>query len=600
MSYQTDTGVLPDALLGKASELVQNLSKEQLLWLGGYLSGVGFGASNTSADVQQEVVSTSYKENREQTVETRVLKVLIGSHSGNGKFIGKALSELAQQTRKAIELHNMADYKPKRLKQDEDVLFIVSTHGEGEPPAQAEELFRFLGSKRAGDLSHLNYAVVALGDSSYKFFCQTGLDFHERLQVHGAKPLAEPFLLDVDFMEDISGLSSEVLKLYGSQGESVLPKQQEGQQITSFSDGLHQAEVLEKVLLNGKGSAKETYHIELDLEGSGLSYEPGDALEVYALNDEVLISRILSVLKFSGSEVVNHKGAEYRLKELLQNRKELTQITMPVLTKLSAFVDEPDLNRLLDNRDELDRFLDGTDLLDLLTEFSLQIKPQELVDALRSLPPRAYSIASSQSDVGEEVHLTVGAVRYTKNDREHEGVCSTYLIDRLKVGDKVAVRVKQNDGFRLPVDDIPIILISAGTGVAPYRSFLQERAERAASGQNWLVFGDQHFETDFLYQTEWLKYRKNGILTKIDVAFSRDQKDKIYVQDRLKQQGDEVYQWLERGAYVYVCGDRKKMAKDVQRTFIEIIKDKAGISTEEAEQRLLIYRQTGRYQEDVY
>ncbi len=600
MSYQTDTGILPDALLGKVSELVQDLSKEQLLWLGGYLSGVGLGAVKDGADAQQEVVSACDSKVGVGAVKQRTLKVLIGSHSGNGKIIGKALSELAQHSNKSIELHNMADYKPKQLKHDEDVLFIVSTHGEGEPPVQAEELFRFLGSKRAGNLSNLNYSVVALGDSSYKYFCQTGLDFHERLQSCRAKALAEPFLLDVDFKDELDHLSAKVLSLYTEQNDNTVPEVQKEVKQTAPYNGLFHAEVLEKVLLNGKGSAKETYHIELDLEGSGFSYQPGDALEVYALNNTVFVDEILSALNYTGNEPVKHKNIEYTIREVLQEHKELTLVTVPVFNKLSAFVTELDLNYLLDNQDELDSFLDGTDVLDLVSEFSFNIEPQELVDALRTLPPRAYSIASAQSDVGDEVHLTVGAVRYTKNEREHQGVCSTYLIDRLEVGEKVAVRIKQNEGFRLPEEDKPVILIGAGTGVAPYRSFIQERAEQSAPGKNWLVFGDQHFETDFLYQAEWLKYRKNGILNKIDVAFSRDQEEKVYVQDRLKQQAGELYQWLKNGAHVYVCGDRKKMAKDVQNAIVEIIKEQAKVSQEEAEQQLYAYRQEGRYQEDVY
>jgi len=591
MSYQTDTGILPEALLGKASELVQELSKEQLLWLGGYLSGVGLGALRNGADTQQAVVSP---------VETKTIKVLIGSHSGNGKIIGKALSELAQNSQQSIELHSMVDYKPKQLKNDEQVLFIVSTHGEGEPPAQAEEFYRFLGSKRAGDLSHLNYAVIALGDSSYKLFCKTGLDFHERLQAHGAKALAEPFLLDVDFKEDLGTLSTNVLDLYASAVISEAPAANAKVALPGLSNDIFQAELIEKVLLNGKGSEKETYHIELDLEGSGLTYQPGDALEVYAQNSAALVDDIISVLDYSGDELVKHKGEEYTIKAVLQNHKEISVVTMPVLSKLSAYVAEPDLNRLLDNSDALESFLDGTDLLDLVSEFSFKLKPQDLIDALRTLPPRAYSIASAQSDVGDEVHLTVGAVRYTKNEREHHGVCSTYLIDRLEEGETVAVRIKPNEGFRLPADDKAAIFIGAGTGIAPYRSFIQERAEREATGENWLVFGDQHFETDFLYQAEWLKHRKNGLLTQIDVAFSRDQAEKIYVQHRLKQQAEQVYEWLQKGAFVYVCGDRKKMAKDVQRAFIEIIQEKAGVSQEEAEQQLLVYRQEGRYQEDVY
>jgi sulfite reductase (NADPH) flavoprotein alpha-component len=479
-------------------------------------------------------------------------------------------------------------------------VIVVSTHGEGEPPADAVDLHRFLAGKRVGSLEHLNYSVIALGDSSYKYFCQTGIDFHERLKAHGANPLSEPYLLDVDFKDHQEQVAEELLVFFK---EEAAPKQQvnEASKVETIGKkGLFQAELVEKVLLNGRGSEKETYHIELDIEDSGIIYQPGDALEVFAVNNETLVNHVLQQLNYTGNEEVVHKKTVYSVRELLLHHKEITLVTMPVLKKLSAFVEEPDLNRLLDNRDELDSFLDGNDLLDVIKEFGIQVKPQDLADALRTLPPRAYSIASSQEEVGDEIHLTVGAVRYHKNERQHEGVCSTYLIDRLEEGDKVAIQIKANEGFRLPDAEKDIIMIGAGTGIAPYRSFLQEREQSEGKGRNWLLFGDQHFETDFLYEEEWLKYRHNEVLNKIDVAFSRDQEEKIYVQHRLQQHADEVYDWLKNGANVYVCGDRKKMAKDVERTFTNILKDKAGLSTEQAKEQLLNYKKEGRYQEDVY
>ncbi|MBR8534234.1 flavodoxin domain-containing protein [Carboxylicivirga sediminis] len=599
MSQHIITGVLSESLLGEANHLVNKLSKEQLLWLGGYLSGIGLnGQQDTAVAYQQEVTNgTGIKDNQTSTAN---LKVLVGSHSGNGKLIARQLAEKAKSNGLQLEVSSMGDFRPKHLQKEDNVIFIVSTHGEGEPPVEAADLHKFLGGKRVGNISQLNYAVVALGDSSYQFFCQTGVDFHNRLKAHGANALSEPLLLDVDFKDQLDNLPDTVLALFGNLKSSSSDTGISAVGAHTISDGLVEAELIDKVLLNGRGSNKETYHIELDIEGTGLSYQPGDALEVYAVNDDELVQQLLTRLNYSGDEPVEHKGTTYTISELLKFHKEITVVTIPVLKKLSAFVKEPDLNRLLDKRDELDSFLYGSDLLDVLSDFSLSVQPQELADTLRTLPPRAYSIASSQAEVGDEVHLTVGAVRYEKNERPHQGVCSTFLIDQLEEGAKVAVQIKSNEGFRLPTNETDIILIGAGTGIAPYRAFLQEREAAEAIGKNWLFFGDQHFETDFLYQAEWLKYRQKGLLSKVDVAFSRDQQEKVYVQHRIKAQADEVYEWLQNGATIYVCGDRKTLARDVQQAFIEILQEQENISFEQAQERLLQLKKEGRYQEDVY
>nr|WP_319399383.1 assimilatory sulfite reductase (NADPH) flavoprotein subunit [uncultured Carboxylicivirga sp.] len=591
MSKSTDSAVLPLELLGKADELIKGLSKDQLLWLGGYLSGLGLqNESNNSSD--QTV--------HEEPVAEATLSVLVGSHSGNSNIVASYIADNAKANGVKAEVFDMADYKVKALKDEKNVLVVVSTQGEGEPPAAAEELHRLLDTKRAGDLSGVNFAVVALGDSSYKKFCQTGIDFHERLVKRGAKALTEAVLLDVDFEDQLDGVAANVVRIFGSSTSTVTAKSKPIVTKPIPGTEIYQAEVLEKVLLNGRGSAKETYHVELSLEDSGLQYEPGDALEVYAINDEKLVDQIISKLKLAPDEVVKVKGDELRLKDALQYHREITVVTLPVIKKLSAYVTESDLNTLLDSIDELDSYLDGHDLLDVLFDFAFNLNAQQLVDALRPLVPRAYSVSSSQTEVGEEVHLTVGAVRYEKNNRLHEGACSVFLADRAVVEDKVGVRVKRNEGFKLPENDKPIIMIGPGTGVAPFRSFIQERAEKEASGKNWLIFGDQHFETDFLYQAEWLKYRSNGVLNNIDVAFSRDQQEKVYVQHRLLEKAQEVYNWLEQGAYIYVCGDKDYMAKDVRAAFVEILSKQGNISETEAEKKLLELRKLKRYQEDVY
>ncbi len=570
---------------------MKDLDREQILWLGGYLSGLGFSGASLvqgASVAEPQVVAADFK-----------LTVLYGSHSGNSKLVAEGLAAEAKNRGVESRVISMPDYKLKELKTETHLLVVVSTHGEGEPPVAAEELHKLLAGKRAGDLSHLNFAVVALGDSSYINFCQTGIDFHQRLQTLGGKALGEVVKLDVDFKDSLASVKSKTLDLFhaATATTSTSSVKSEG---TASADGLFEAEVLERINLNGRGSAKETYHLELSLEDSGLTYQPGDALEVFAKNEDVLVDAIISKLALQANDLVKVDENEVALKEALLIHREITTITLPVLTKLAGFVGDEALTLLLDKREEVVEYLEGLDLLDFIQQYNLTISAQQLIDTLRKLPPRAYSIASSQQEVDEEVHLTVGAVRYTKNERLHNGLCSVYLADRVEVGEKVLVRVKTNDGFRLPQDEkVPVIMIGPGTGIAPFRAFLQERAATNASGKNWLFFGDQHFTSDFLYQTEVVKYRSLGLL-KVDVAFSRDQNEKVYVQHRLKENAKEVYEWLTSGAYLYVCGDRKRMAADVKQAFVEIIAQQAGVSLEAAEAKLTEIRQAGRYQEDVY
>lgn len=596
MSYQLDNDVLPHELWGKANSLIKDLSKDQLLWLGGYLSGVGLSGTD-----EPTVTNTTVVASGPVAQQAMRLTVLFGSHSGNSKLVAARVAEVATQEGRQVNLVSMADYKLKQLKDESQLIVVVSTHGEGEPPVVAEELHRLLDGKRAGNLEKLEYAVIALGDSTYLNFCQTGLDFHERLRQRGASALADPLLLDLDFKDQLREAASSIVTLFKNEQSLQTTQHTEAPLVVTKSDDIVEAEVLDKVLLNGRGSAKETYHVELSLEESGLTYQPGDALEVFAFNDEKLVEAILSKLNLKGEALVKLDDKEVTLKQALIQHRELTVVTLPVLKKLSAFVEEAALNILLDNREALIDYFDGTDLLDVITDYPVNVNPQQLVDALRKLPPRAYSIASSREEVGEEVHLTVGAVRYQKDERQRHGVCSTFIADALEPGQKVKVRVKNNEGFRLPKQgETPVIMIGPGTGVAPFRSFIQERDARNAAGKNWLLFGDQHFESDFLYQAEWLKYRQQGVLAHLDVAFSRDQEQKIYVQHRLKQKAGEVWTWLQEGAHIYVCGDRQRMAGDVKQAFLEILQEQGGLTSEEADQQVLEWRQNHRYQEDVY
>ena len=579
-------------------ETVLRLDREQLLWLEGYVAGV---LDRTGVNGYQVLEAPVKKTNGQ--AKTKKLRILFGSHSGNSVKVAKWASEEATRIGIISEVSDMTDYNPRQLKDEEQLLVIISTHGEGEPPLAAEDLYQFLSGKKAPKLNSLPYAVIALGDSAYKKFCQTGIDFYDFLKKQGGDPIQEVIKLDTDFQDQLSPILTELISKFKSADGEIegLNEVKSISHVPVITDEVVEVPVYERIQLNGKGSEKETWHIEVSTEDTGLQYEPGDALEVYASNSPELVNNILSELHLSGEELVEVKGQKLTIVDALKFHFELTLVTPQVMKKYATFLDNDSINHLLDDIDKLDSYLEGTDVLDLLKEYPVKLTAEQLVSVLRKLPPRLYSIASSQEAVGEEVHITVGAVRYEKNKRKREGVCSIFLADRLKDDENLKVKVRPNQMFRLPQNgDVPVIMIGAGTGIAPYRAFLQHRDALKAKGKNWLIFGDQRFATDFLYQAEWLNYRKKGVLTRMDVAFSRDQKEKIYVQNRLKENSKELYDWLQDGAHIYICGDMKKMAKDVKKTLIEILIKEGKQSSKEAESYMKQLKKEGRFQEDVY
>ena len=418
----------------------------------------------------------------------------------------------------------------------------------------------------------------------------------------GAKAVHEMIELDVDYKDSIADiLPNLVVKFCGVKGNSKADVQTALEPSAVTTDQWVEAEVLEKILLNGTGSAKETYHIELDIEGSGLQYLPGDALEVMAKNNSVLVKQVLAKLNIDENSGVTVGDTALTIKEALISKFELTVLTNPVIKKYAEKAANKQLDELIADDPKLQTYLYGADFLDVINDFPAQLDADALVTLLRKLPTRLYSISSSYAYNPDEVHITVGAVRYQRNNRQHHGVCSGYLADTINVGDMLMVRVKSNVSFKLPTDNnVRIVMVGPGTGIAPFRSFLQEREALDAGGKNWLFFGDQHFETDFLYQTELLAYRKNGVVDKLDVAFSRDQEEKVYVQDRMRENGEELYNWLNEGGHFYVCGDMKKMAKDVKDTLLQIIKTYGNLTDEDAQAYFKNLKSTGRFQEDVY
>lgn len=583
------------------NELLATLTPQQKIWLTGYLTAT---ANVAVVDAPQVAAAPSVVQS--PSPKEKHVTILYASQTGNAQKLAEQFGNQLQQSGLNVTVSSMSDYKTNALKKAQYLLIVASTHGEGEPPDNAIAFHSFLHGKRAPKLDHVKFAVLALGDSSYEYFCQTGKEFDLQLEKLGAERLVERVDCDLDYQEPAEKwfaavkekLFEEAISTPAINQESAVSIAQEGKEY-SRKNPFH-AEIIEKINLNAKGSNKETIHLELSLEDSGIVFEPGDCLAIIPVNNEQLVDSLISALGFEPGETVVVDDTSLSLKEALLNTLEITLLTKPLMRKLAEFTNNEKFRELVGNEETLKQYIEGRDLLDVVEQFGpFQWDAQGFVNCLRKIPARQYSISSSQLAYPDEAHVTIGVVRYEVDGRERLGVCSTYIADQLEVGDRVQVYVHKNPNFKLPDDETPIIMIGPGTGVAPFRAFVQEREERGASGENWLFFGDQHFMTDFLYQKEWLNWLKNGVLTKLDVAFSRDQEEKVYVQHKMLKKAKEFYEWLEKGAAVYICGD-KGMAKDVQETIIQIIQEQGNKSREEAEAYLEELRKQKRYQRDVY
>ncbi len=584
------------------NRLLPTLTEAQKMWLSGYLTA----SQSTSAEGTPDV-STAAPAQAEQTISKDVT-ILYGSQTGNAQGLAENTGKTLEAKGFNVTVSSMNDFKPNNLKKLENLLIVVSTHGEGEPPDNALSFHEFLHGRRAPKLENFRFSVLSLGDSSYEFFCQTGKEFDVRLAELGGERLYPRVDCDLDFEEPankwLKGVIDGLSEAKGHSASAAVPAEAPAGTSPYSRTNPFKAEVLENLNLNGRGSNKETRHLELSLEGSGLTYEPGDSLGIYPENDPELVDLLLNEFKWDASEsvTVNKEGETRPLREALLSNFEITVLTKPLLKQAAELTGNDKLKALVENREELKAYTQGRDVIDLVRDFGpWNVSAQEFVAILRKMPARLYSIASSLSANPDEVHLTIGAVRYEAHGRERKGVCSVLCSERLQPGDTIPVYLQSNKNFKLPQNqETPIIMVGPGTGVAPFRSFMQEREETGAKGKSWMFFGDQHFVTDFLYQTEWQKWLKDGVLSKMDVAFSRDTEEKVYVQNRMREHSKELFQWLEEGASFYVCGDKTNMARDVHNTLVEIVETEGKMSREEAEAYLAEMKKQKRYQRDVY
>lgn len=593
---------LPEDTSAELLRLLDALEPAGLWWLSGYaaaLASRGTVSTRAPAPAAREPVATER------------LTVIYGSQTGNSKRLAEKLAREAEAAGLAVRLVRADAYPQRELRNERQLAVVISTQGDGDPPDDARGFVDFLAGKRAPQLPDLKYTVLALGDSSYPQFCAIGRKLDARLAELGATRLGALGEADLDvdtvatpWLERTLASVREVQKSNTPRAATVTPLRAVAAPPASewTRERPFAAELLVNQRITARNGTRDVRHFELSLEGSGLDYEPGDALGVWPANRPELVDAVLESLHLDGDGIVAHGGETRPLRAWLGEKRELTKLARPFVAAHAAQARSTELNRLLapDRAGDLGALLQSHQVIDLLRAYPADWQADELVAALRPLTPRLYSIASSRKLVGDEVHLTVARLEYDAFGHRHFGAASAWLAGG-EDGARLPVFVEENERFRLPKDDArDVVMIGPGTGIAPFRGFVQERAATGASGRNWLFFGNPYFDRDFLYQLEWQAALKEGSLHRLDLAFSRDQADKIYVQQRLRERGRELYDWLENGAHLYVCGDATRMAKDVHAALIDLVAEHGGKDRERAAEYVDALQQQGRYARDVY
>ena len=582
--------------LARLQAATTDFTPAQLAWVSGYFWGV------LNQQPGSNVVATA------PVAEMPGITLISASQTGNARRVAEALRDDLIAAKLNVTLINAGDYKFKQIANEKLLIVVASTQGEGEPAEEAVALHKFLFSKKAPKLENTAFAIFGLGDTSYEFFCKAGKDFDSRLAELGGERLLDRVDADVEYQAAAAQWRErlvEVLKARAPAAPSVQVAVSGAVNEVHTSPYTKEAPLAASLAVNqkitGRDSLKDVRHIEIDLGDSGLRYQPGDALGVWYQNDPALVKELAELLWLKGDEPVTVNGKTLPLAEALQWHFELTVNTANIVENYATLTRSESLLPLVGDKTQLQHYAATTPIVDMVRFSPAQLDAQALVDLLRPLTPRLYSIASSQAEVESEVHVTVGVVRYDIEGRARAGGASSFLADRVEEEGEVRVFIEHNDNFRLPANpQTPVIMIGPGTGIAPFRAFMQQRAADGAEGKNWLFFGNPHFTEDFLYQVEWQRYVKEGVLSRIDLAWSRDQKEKIYVQDKLRQQGAELWRWINDGAHIYVCGDANRMAKDVEQALLEVIAEFGAMDIEAADEFLSELRVERRYQRDVY
>jgi sulfite reductase (NADPH) flavoprotein alpha-component len=573
----------PDDQLALVRRLLTSATPEQRHWLSGYIAG--FQAANDPKPAPAPAAGPAAS-------PKPALTILYGSESGNAEALAAATRKEVARLGFAAKLRDMADTTPADLARLGSVLVIASTWGEGDPPQRAEAFHAALMADDAPRLDGVHYAVLALGDRAYARFCETGRQFDARFAALGAKRFAPLVECDLDYKPQAAAWTEATLRtLAETQADPGAAVIHVDFRAATPEPDAHPvaAEVTAHINLNSSRSDIETYHLELSLAGTGFTYEPGDSIGFTPRNDPALVEDVLRTTGRTGDAA---------LREALTTQWDITTLTRRQVAEYGALAGSAALRDLAADETELATFLQDRQLIDLLTAAPKKLAPEQLTALLRPLPPRYYSVASSQAALGDEAHLLIAKVAWASHGRARKGVASTDAAEHHGIGTTLPITLRPNPHFRLPNDPAaPVIMIGPGTGVAPFRAYLQHREAIGATGRNWLFFGARRFTHDFLYQLEFQDWLQSGVLSRIDLAFSRDQREKIYVQHRMWDARRELYGWLRDGAYVYVCGDVKAMAKDVHAMLLAIIADQSG---GDATTELRELQRAGRYLRDVY
>ena len=568
--------MLADRKLQLLRELVANATREELIWMNGFLNGL----------LDIELANNAAAAIPAQTNTLAGCTVVYGTESGNSKRVATDFSARLKKNGVQVKIKSLDQYRVADLEKESCLLVVMSTQGDGEPPAAAKKFYDYLQHNELS-LAHLKFGVLALGDSSYPLFCKAGEDVDSRLQQLGAERIVPLRKCDTDFELDASEWIDELI---GTALSAPISKQVAVEKVKPAKSGkkIYEAIVLSSVNLNDRGSNKETYHLEITTH-EAISYEPGDAIGVIPKNNPPAVDKVLELLELEKEQMVMYKSNSYHAGYLFGEKINIQYLPERIVKEYAKLTGK-----------EIPAI--RMDLVDLLriypTDAAIGLEP--LLNILDPIVPRLYSIASSPAAHGEhEVHLTVSRSKFTIDGHQRFGLCSDYL-SSLKEGDELDVYIQKNNAFKLPEADADIIMVGPGTGIAPFRSFLFERDARGDQGRNWLFFGDQHFVTDFLYQTELQTFLETGVLTKFNTAFSRDQQEKLYVQHRMLQQSAELFAWIESGAHIYICGAKEPMSIDVEHTLVQIIAQQADISEEAAAEYIVALDGNGRYHKDVY
>ncbi|MDB6065716.1 MAG: hypothetical protein JWR26_1924 [Pedosphaera sp.] len=578
---------------------------EQRAWLNGFLAGLYAHTPGSSA---------TGPTNGALPTKGEPLLILFGSQTGTAEGLAKRLAKESEQRGFKPKILELNDYEKANLAFAQKAIIISSTWGDGDPPDNATNFWSWLSADAAPRLENLQFAVLGLGDKNYSEFCGASKKFDARLEALGARRLVPRGECDVDYEAPARVWTESLWQMIAANGNGAstistgTPDDSRNNHAVQNGSSWSKANpfparLLVRQLLNRPGSAKEVYHHEISLKGSGLSYDAGDALGVMPKNCPALIDSLLAALNCTGGETVNISGVNHPLREVFASHFEITKPSAGVLAAIAKAVPDCELAALLlpQNAGDFKKWLWGRDLLDVLSLAPNLFTFGELIPLLRKLAPRLYSISSSPKAHPDQVHLTVAAVRYDMHGRNRKGVASTFLADRIGPDTTMGVFVQPSHGFKLPANgDTPIIMVGPGTGIAPFRAFLEERQVAGAKGRNWLFFGDQKYATDFLYEEQLTSWQKSGHLSRLDLAFSRDQADKIYVQDRMLEHAAQLWSWLQDGAHFYVCGDVSRMARDVDAALNKVFETAGGMSSDDAKAAIARLKSEKRYQRDVY